>query len=309
MTTPSNYYLRGIVLPTGAVISQLTDLTPQTMTDMLVGYAAGHPEPLFAAIRRQRPAITFTTTNVKQILDAVAAGGNPYCCDLSAGNVDLLYVAGQPDGIRVADATASHYRIRVTKGFLTWQSISANQDGEASIACRLVAVYDGTNPPMVPAGGVALAAVPDASYWYTLGPIKLNGAQLGGEQAWTLNLGDQLDELASGGAGWSDFVSLRTTNPTVTIRALGDPWRSIGLTGTAIANLTLFLRRKSIDAGGNVANGTAQHISIAAAGGVILPESTRTGTNDPADTTLMAQLRATGPAVRALTISTAAAIA
>ena len=307
MGVGSVYYLHGIYLPTGALISQIEDLTPQVTTDRLVAYASGWPQPLFVANKKQTIEITFRTTAVKQILDAIVAGGNNYGLDCSAGNVDLLYRKGYPSGLRYADASLVHQRFRIASGFMHWQSIAAVSDPDATITCRLIPTYDGTNAPVVPAGTVALSGTSAAGTYWGLGPVGVNGALLTGEQDWSLDLGETLERATGGGEMWESYVGIRTINPVARIRLLREPWANAGLLGTSLTALSLYLRAKSSDAG-FVANGTPSHIKITAAGGNIVPESVKGGGNNPAETNLIAQLRAATSVAQTLGISTASAI-
>ena len=306
MSIPSIYYLHGILLPTGGLISELQDATPQLTTQRLLGYAAGHPEPFFLATQRQTIAIDFTTLALKQLLDYIATSSNPYAVAI-AGPLDLLYKKGKDLGFREAAASTVHYRLRVMKGLLYWRSIRATQAGNASIDGRLVITFDGTNQPVIPAGSIALSGTPVVNQYYTVGPVYLNGPALGGVQDLTITLNEKLDELASDGDIWSTYAGIGTDAPTVAVRALGEPWRSIGLAGTAISALDLYLRAKDAN-GGNVADGVGSHLKFAATFGRIDPENTRSGTSDPAETSLLAQLIPPNTSSWAMGISTASTI-
>jgi len=306
MSIPSVYYLHGILLPTGGLISELQDCTPQVTRQRLLGYAAGHPEPFFLATQRQTLAIDFTTLALKQVLDYIATGGNPYGVAVT-GPLDLLYKKGKDLGFREAAASDVHYRLRVMKALLYWRSIRGTQSGNASIDCRLVVTFDGTNQPVIPAGSIALSGTPVVNQYYTVGPIRLNTVALGGVQDVTITLNEKLDELVSDGDIWTTYCGIGTDAPTIAVRALGEPWRSIGLAGTAISALDLYLRAKDAN-GGNVADGLGSHLKLSAASGRIDPESTRTGTSDPAETSLLAQIIPPNTASWAMAISTVSTI-
>ena len=139
------YMVHGILLPGGALLSQLTSVSPDTNSDLLTGYASGHAYPLFRAIREQSPEFPFSSEAISTVLAAITAGGNNYALDLSAGNTDLQCRQAQDLGVRYAPAVAQHERLRMSRAMLMWESISGNYNGDAGINCRLVGTYDGVN--------------------------------------------------------------------------------------------------------------------------------------------------------------------
>ena len=307
MGLASLYYLHGIYLPSGALLSELTDCSPSVNTEMLTGMASGHPHPLFRGVRNQKPDASFTCHAVKQILDAVIAGGNNYALDLSAGNTDLLYKQGQHLGFRYAAASSVHARLRCAQAMLLWETISATHQQDASIACKLVAAYDGSNNPVVPAGTVALTGTPAATQFFTLGPVSINGTALHDEQSVSLASGVAVEEAGASGETWNTYTGCKNTDPVLTVTALGEPWDLRGLAGAAATSVVFYLRAKTDD-GHNVADATASHIKITASKGIILPEQVSGGGNDPTTTTLRIAIRASDADTDPLTIDTAAAI-
>ncbi len=300
------HYLHGILLPSGAFISELPDGSPATNTEELVGRASGHPDPLFRGIRGQKPEIPFTTPAVAQILDAITGGTNNFCLDLSAGNTDVGYKQGTNLGVRHDAGSSYHERLRVARGFLTWNTISAQQEQDATIACRLLAVYDGTNQPIVQLGTGSLSGTPTAIQWYTLGPVVINTISQDGLQEWSLESGVQINQKGDKGTIWPTYTGVRTTEPVLTLKAEGKPWGGLGLAGTVITSLSFYLRKKAAD-GFNVADGASSHIKITATNGLVLPEDA-SGVDDSAVSTLRIGLRAASSGSDIITINTSAAI-
>lgn len=307
MSNEQAWYLHGILTPGGTLIGGLTDVTPATNTERLIAMANGHPEPLFTGVRSQKPDVVFTSTSVGAILTLINAGGSIFCLDLSAGNVDLLYVKGKPQGIRYALNTTNHLRIRAAKGFLYWRTIRAQHGQEATIECRLVPVYDGTNQPLVPTGSIALSGTPSVVQLFTLGPVKVNGSALPGVQEWSLAAGEQTEELSGDGEIWTTYAGLRHNQPAATIRLASQPWANYAPGGTALSALQLFLRRKDPD-GGNEPNASGLHVLLAGTNGTIEPQDARGGANDPSTTTLLAQLRGASSSGAALAYTADTAI-
>lgn len=302
------YYLGGILLPSGALISQINSATPSTGTDGIVGYAAGYPTPLFRGIRAQQPDVSFASPAVGSILASIIASGNPYAIGLSSGSTDLFYRQGQNLGFRYADVAAQHERLRMTRGFLFWQTLAATHRQDAEITCRLIAAYDGVNAAIQQVGTGSLSGTPAAAEFYTLGPVKLNGSWLGGEQSVSLASGLQPEQVGAAGETADSFVGGKQTDDVATITFLGKPWGGLGLAGSVVSSVVIYLRRKTQD-GYNVADGVASHIRITATSGQVLPESASGGGNDPATSTLRLALRAADGTVPAITIAVGTIIA
>jgi len=270
MVTAYKWYLHGILLPSGAWISQLTDTTPAANVNFLTEYAAGAAAPSFRGAQGAKPEIAFTTTAVKQILDLCGFWG----ADLSAGNVDLYYRAATKRGVREAIADLDHLRIRCGpavdgKGgsWLYWTRITAAQDQPATIACRLVPLYDGTNPPLVGLGSQAIPAASLVTQQYTLGPVMVNGAATpGGITAWDLDLGCKADEEATDGDDFLSWIGVERHEPnlTVTLRGLGD-WAAIGVPGAALTALAAYLRKRQPDLVRCYSDASEVHVKIYAA--------------------------------------------
>ena len=301
------YYLGGILLPSGTLISQINSGTPATNTDGLTGYASGLPYPLFRSIRAQQPDVPFTSPAVGSILTEILTSGTYYALGLSSSNTDLFYRQGQNLGFRYADGASQHERLRMTRGLLFWQTISATHRQDAEISCRIIAAYDGTNAAIQQVGTGTLSGTPAASEFYTLGPVKLGGSWLGGEQSWSLASGLQPEQVGAAGETADSFIGAKMTDDIATINFIGKPWAGYGISGSAITSIILYLRRKTAD-GHNVPDATASHIKITSAYGQILPESADGGGNDPATSTLRLALRAANSASVPIAITVGSAI-
>jgi len=291
MSSDTRYYLDSVLLAGSTLISELTDLSPDSGTDHLTGYAASFPHPLFRGVRGQKPGSPFSSPQIGAILAAILAGGNNWCLDLSAGNTDLGFLQGQNRGIRQARAGAVHERLRLSRGWLYWDSISASHQQDATISCRLEALYDETNAPIVQMGAGALTGTPTGVQWYTLGPVKLNGSWLTNEQSWNLGSGIQTEIGGSAGRIYATYAGINQTDPVLSVTNNGKPWSAQALAGAAIsADLEFWLRAKDQD-GHNISESTASHIKFKATNGLLVPEGMSGQTNQPTSNTLRFGIR------------------
>lgn len=306
MSVGSVHVLHGIKLPSGTFISQLEDATPKGNHEILMGYGSGHPERLFVGIRGQKPDLRFTSMQVASMLTAFGFGG----VDLSSATTKLFYKVAANHGSRVANATTQHKLFQFYSGFGMLQGIELQHQQDAKISARIIPLYDGTHPPIVPIGSQALTDTPSAAEWYTLGPVKINGSFVGGEQSVSVEMEDEAFELSSGGEAWSTFAGTKQLGRTITIRTLElQPWVDYGLTGAAISAVSIFLRAKAGPGNGaNLADSATSHIRIDAAAGLILPDDAQGAGNEPVSDTLKLYVAASSGTAASLTVTQGVAI-
>lgn len=304
MSVAKSYLVHGVKFPSGDFISELTNANLAVNSDDLTGIPSGHPVPLFTGSRGQRPDLTFTTHQLKTILDGMGLNG----VDLSAGNTELFCKLDKDLGVRNANASTVHAVYRMAGAWGYWQSISARQGQEAEINCRVVPTWDGATLPLIPVGSVALSGTEAASQYYTLGPIKVNGTFLDSLQDWTLDLAYQCKEHAGDGDLYTTLAGLKEMVPAVRIAGMNvDQWATYGVLGTAVTSLSLFLRKKAAN-GGTVPDGTSEHIKLTATGGLMRGDSVSGAGNDPVNSGTLIRLRAPDASTAIITIDTAAAI-
>jgi len=310
MGMTKKFYLHGILLPSGAWISQLTDTTPAAAVEQICEYAAGAYVPSFRGGHGAVPEITFTSPQLKTVLDLCGLAG----ADLSAGNVDLFYRAATNLGTRAAIGDGAHIRIRAVRAMMTWDQITARQNQLATIGCRIIPTFDGTTPPLVGLGSQTIAANLLASQAYTLGPVKLNGAWIDGSIDWTLNLNPKPNDEASDGDAYISWAGVERHDPvlSVTPRDLGH-WETIGVGGLQVTACLAYLRKKSADLVGNVADANAEHILFSGTDnpcGMATLEQSSDGSDGAAQIALRVGLRISDAAsAHPLTLNTATAIA
>lgn len=297
------HFLHGMTL-TGAspiTLTQLTDLTAGLNSDVLTGYSAGFPHPLFTGLMGQSPGYPFTTQQLATLLAACSIEGYT----AASGNSDLYFRKGKNLGTREALATTVHLRSRITAAFLHWTQISARQGQNAEATCVLRPAYDGSNPIITPAGSVAASAItPAAAEQFTLGPVSINSTVLDGVKEWTISSGIELVDEACSGNNWPTLIGIAATKPMLTIVGLSlEALGTFGVLGTAISAITAYARRKAPD-GDNYGDGASQHLKFVGGGGIVLPNEIRVGANKRGETTLMIPLRSASASGLPVTITT-----
>ena len=304
MAVATAHVLHGIVSASpSAFISQISNARMSSGISALVAKAAGFPEPLFTGNEHQEPGIAFDCTQISTILGITGLTIG----SLAAGNTDLYFKKLAYLASRTADATTAHTRVRMAEAFLLCNRITAGHRQEAVAQCRIGAIYDGTNEPMVPAGTVALSGTPTSAEHFYAGPVFLNGSQVNGVQDIEIDFGRTLIEAGGESELYNTFVCEEGIAPVITIRCLDLPWATpVGLNGLAITSLSVYLRKQGTTS--KVANGTAEHIKFAATSGLAVIEDTESGDNNPQMSTIKFILKAPNASGSSLTLTNGVAI-
>lgn len=309
MAVGTAHVLYGMLLPSGTLLAQLTQHTTSANIEDLIGFAAGHPQPLFTGSRMAKPDVSFDSPDLASVLTETGLAG---ASQAAGTGVDVFAKKITDLGVREADASLVHQRFRVAQSFLYPTSIQASQTGDASISARLAITYDGANAPLVAAGSLALAGTVPALSFFGLGPVKINGAFLLSVTDVRLDLNPQLIEVASDGDPYNTFVAVGQIQPVLSVTTLEAPtWVSLTPDGSNVTALKFWFRRRHPTDGLNHADGAAQHVSLTGTGGRVHIEQTTGGSdsNEPLSTTLRIPIKAPNVAGTTLTIATTDTIA
>lgn len=312
-TVNAQYILNKILLPGAVSINCLEDAAPAANIEFLTSYGGGATTPSFRGANSAVPDITFTTTAIKQILDVCSDGDGVSVHDYSAGDIDLFYRKMDKFQTTEAIGNAVHQRIRASQSMLYWTRIEARQGRPATIACRILPTYDGTNLPLVGLGGQVIAAQGLVGDQFTLGPVKLNGTFVDGMQGYTLDQGWGEQVTAGNGLIYPEFVGLRRGDPVLT---LDTPdlahWDTSGGAGLSVTALLAYLTKMSATGAANVADATAEHIKFTGNDnpcGLATVENGSGGGDEPASVSLRIGLRINaGATLHPLAVDTTSAI-
>lgn len=267
MGTSTLHRLHGILLPSGAWITALTDNTASPNAELFSAMAASDVLPSFRGAHGSTPDIRFTTHQVKTVLDVCGLG----FYDMSGGNCDLYYRQDTPYGMREAVGDSDHVRLRCVRGIMFWDEISADQDNLATISCRIIPTWNGSTAPMIPLGSQTIPAEWYNTTFFGLGPIEINdgGSFVGALESWRFSPGTTPNIVRSDGEPYASFVGIETQDPVLTaVTGHFSHWTSIGHTGLALTSLDWWLRKRTADDTGSVADGTSEHIKFVGGSGL-----------------------------------------
>jgi hypothetical protein len=255
-------------------ITQLTNVSAMYAFSDVVEFSSGDVAPFWSGSLQSAPACPFGSRQVKSLLDlcdpgAAHAKGKSYVAhDGTASTCDLFYRKGVNYGLRIADATASHELLRMTRGFYRWDSITANQGAVAEINGVLAAGWDGTNDPLVDTQA-ALTENEAVNHLFTLGPLTINGTDVDGVQSVTWSNNNQPELVFDQGIPFPTYLGIARYNPQIVARVRnGTLLRTFSSRGTALTSLSFYLRKlKASDL--CEANVDAVHIKFTASAGTV----------------------------------------
>ena len=249
----------------GLILTLLEDVQPSNNFQDLTSWCAAQVGPQQVGSHMASPDNRFSTPQVATLLTALASGPYGICQDYSASYVDTWYRAGANLGMRVANATSAHLRMRAQANtLLALESLEASEGGLAMARCRLCHIL---NPqtgadPLVPTADQALAGTASGGRLHTLGPITLNGTELKGCTQARLDLNVEYDQESSHGDGFLTWCSIYRIRPVITLRTrMSEYMATFGSRGTAFSSLTWYLRSK-LAGGINEADASAYHVKI-----------------------------------------------
>jgi len=302
MSVATVHVLHGIQ-NAGMFLSQITSARPVTGIEKISGMPAGLPFPLFVAESGQSPSCSFETAQVATVLTQTNAVSG--IVDLSGANTDLLLKKVQQLGRRVADASLAHKRLRLSQAYLVLDRITAGHNKIATATCRLFALFDGTNAPIVAAGSVALTGTPTAAEYFLAGPMELNvdgggAVVVPAVQDVTIDFRRQLVQAGGDGELYPTFGAAKSYAPLVTIRTFNCDWDTYGINGHTITSAVWYLRKRGTPP---IADATAAHIKFSAAAGMFAIEETSSGGNEPAVTTITSELVGASAAAEPISVA------
>lgn len=303
MGVSAAYVLHGLQTAS-SFYSQIEQLAPATNIDDLIVTPSGHTQPLFVGSNRIKPEFNLTTHQIETLIGELGILG----ADLSGGNVDFWLKKTTENATRVADATASHIRMRAAEVFAYIDEISASHDRIATGSARFHCMYDGTNAPLVPAGSTALSGTPTAAENFVVGPVSINSTAIDGVQDVSIAFNPTVSELGSEGEVFDTFAFMEMIQPVITLTVINpDLWATYGLNGTALTNITGYFRKRK-NYGENELDASSVHIKYVATRGKIICETEDTGASGPTRTRIRIPLAAADASSNAITFTTSSAI-
>ncbi|MEO1527995.1 MAG: hypothetical protein AAFX06_21395 [Planctomycetota bacterium] len=230
---------------------------------------AGSVYPRCVTINAQKNELTFTTKDIGALLALIGTEGVAIE-SVKAWEIQVDPVTGR------ALTTATHRTLTASRGLLVPTRLTAEHHADATIDVTLYALkdnatdYTAANLPIVVETGQALPTGLTAGERYTIGPsCQVAGQSLPSNTRFEVDFGNSVTPFADNSEPWDDQCEVEV-KPAVIIggRNVAAFGATLGLAGAATthADTDLYLRRRSKQAAGFTAAGSAHHINITAAG-------------------------------------------
>lgn len=248
----------------GTTIEGIKDNTASQGINTLSLATDGRPAPAHSSVMGQQASVNLTSNDIKAVIDAIGLYGKLFA---SSDSASFWLQQRQNGGARSAGAT--HKRATMNQGVAVITSIQASQGQDATISVTIYVDSDGTNAPYVITENISLSALTGGDVAWTVGKIVVNGITINGIQNVTINTGVQPMRLMGDGDVQNTFTSIDIA-PTVQANTNDmDSLTDFDPTGEAIASSTVIYLRKKAKGGANVADATAEHISITINDGMV----------------------------------------
>lgn len=229
--------------------------------------AAGQIDPTFTSVTGISPRVTFSTSDVSAALGAIGLGG------LALSSNAVVYMQ-----TRAADgefqAGANHMSWTLSNGLVVPRSLSVNQGGNASLTGEIIGrSTDGQSTPWTYSGTATLSGDNHVDNLFTLGPISINGTEVGVVQSLNIDFGLNVSVNRGDDDIYPTFLHINSRRPTIrytTEKPVN--LNTIGLAGSAQGSTdsVIYLRARAND-GVLVADGTTSHLSLTVDAGIITP--------------------------------------
>lgn len=267
---------KGHALKLGSTwIGGILQQTFETQTEMQTDPTAGSPYPQQTSIQNIKAGFRFRSTNVAAALGALGFLGVPLT---SGGTTAELYeIQYGDDGFIVAGTT--HRKIVIATGRAIWRTLQCQNGQDAEIEIMVFGLSaNGSSSSVAYSEGIAFPTPVDAAR-HTMLDATLASIAMGCVLNLQIDSGLQIQSAPCSSNVFDTRMELKSIVPKIRVTTLntalvGSTGGKIPETGAAAlqANTSVRFRKRITGTGTFVANGTAEHIVITAAG-IVVPTS------------------------------------
>lgn len=248
-------------------------------------YVGGAIDPKAHLLASADPQKPFATRDLVTLLGAVS----PLTGLSITGATFRLQERDDAESVFLTGLT--HETFTVTKGHVVIESIGASQDDQdgALAQCRLFALYDGTNLPIVHNTGVDFSGAPAPAFTseFYLGPIYHNGSEIEGILSSQVEFGLAFTPFRTSGSPYPKQGYIARRQPVMRMTTLkSDVNAAVNMLVRAASGTLAFYYWKAVDAGDRVAVANTNHLKISAATSVFSDDNFSVSENDDATCTI-----------------------
>ncbi len=279
MSLTSIHGLYGVTVGAG-FIGGITEQGAPTATEVSADALSGEAYARVLAVIKQDPKLTFTTKHLAEALVAASVTG----VAIAAGSTVIFYAQKWLKG-GMRTPGSSHLTYTLTEGLLVPRSLSVQHQQDATLGYEALITWDGSNDPIVLAATAAVPAASTAKELFSLGGITLGSIAIPAAQSLEIDFGITAEQYGADSDVWPTLAAISEIKPTLTLKGLDATLvksAGIPLLGKVAthADTTIYLRKRA--AGGTfVADATAEHIKLTAAGLVTVENVFEASGNSP----------------------------
>lgn len=245
-------------------IGGVTEQSIDTGVSVNAEVTAGAITPQFGEIATVQAGGRFTSHNVGGVLAAI---GNKGACLAGSTAPGFAIWTLQRDSCGSLASGSVHRKLVIPNGRIFPVSLSVGQNQRASLVTEVIALYDGTNKPILSTGSQAAPTGLADDYGFHIGAVSVAGITVTNVTGIEINYGNTVQAIFEDGEVWPKQLNHTEHKPTITIRT-----NAINLFGSGAgvvpieglrathADSSLVLRRKV--AGTGSFSGEADHIQM-----------------------------------------------
>ena len=227
--------------------------------------AGGSLVPTHTSVMRADPVLSFTTLDIKAMLDITGLQAS-----VSSGDVEAYFrpklVGGE------FSVSADYVKMTIHDSIIIPRALSApGNDQPAIIRYDVFAIDDESSGAITIISNSAAPAGPGLNpQEYVMGPVDVNTTEIQ-PQSWSLDLGLDVQALRHAGNIFPLWAGVMARNPVFSLQTLDLSKLALATPdGVPVTASTWYLRKK-IDGAGNEADAAIEHIKITTTDGILIP--------------------------------------
>jgi len=250
-----------------SLLPGITKCRIETGTDVQGESTSGEVYNRWLSIFAQKPKADFETVAIASALDLCGLSG----LDVSGLATGLKIYAQKHERASTRAGATSHRKHTFLDGLVVPRTLTVPHRGDAKLTYDVLVLYDGANDPIIITDAVTLPAGVTDNERFTLGPVTIESITLTTIQNMQIDFGITGDPGGGDSSIWDTYTSIRGIRPKLSLSGFDIEWMkaaNIPLLGKSVshANTAIFLRKRSQDLLTFVADDTAEHIKLTAAG-------------------------------------------
>ena len=275
--TPYALRFHNSTMTSAVLLSAIASQSVVTGTEVTSDVDAGSPYPQHVAINAQKPSAQATTKDIVGGLDLLGVEGWPISATSVRPGLDFFQLSIDPTTGRPY-TTSVHRRINIQRGIFVPTTLSVQHQGDAMLSASAFAIADPADTATIgklPLNSFAAQALPTGiggGSRHTLGSVEVGGIVLDCQISIEINFGisvttegcsSDIHDASLFLASAQPVISITGKNLAKYVSSGGIPLA--GIAGTH-ANTEIVLRKRLQTSAGFVADATAEHVLITAAG-------------------------------------------